>query len=164
MITSLMVARDRNSAIGKDNKLPWHLTDDLKLFKRNTLNHSILMGRKTYESIGNVLPKRTNIILTRSENYKVEGAKVINSIEDVYKYCESIKCEQLFIIGGGSVFKNFVSLAQYLYITEVDTEIEDADIFFPSVDLDNYNRLFSQPFKKGEKNEYNFTFNLYCKK
>ncbi len=164
MITSVMVARDQNGAIGKDNNLPWHLSDDLKLFKRNTVDHTVLMGRKTYESIGKPLPKRNNIILTHNLEYDAPGCQTVHSIEEAYDFCKDKGVEQLFIIGGGSVFKSFLPLAQLLYISEVHTSIEDADVFFPEVDLSKYIHIFTQPFKQSEHNDFDFTFNLYHKR
>ncbi len=164
MITSLIVARDKNGAIGANNELPWHLSDDLKLFKRTTLNHSILMGRKTYESIGKALPKRQNIALTRNTSFQAENIKVVHSIEDAYKYCQHSNCEQLFIIGGGEIFKEFLPLAQLLYITEVEAEVKNADVFFPDVDLSLYHKIYHENYSKNDKNDHSFTFNLYCKK
>ncbi len=159
-----MVARDRNGAIGKKNSLPWHLSDDLKLFKRNTLHHTILMGRKTYDSIGKALPNRKNLVLSHNQELKLNDAVVLHSIEETLDYCNEKKCDQLIIIGGGSIFSNFLPLAQLLYITEVDTIVNDADVFFSEVDLQSYDRIFTQPFEKNENNDHNFIFNLYKKK
>ncbi len=126
----MIVAMGKNNAIGKDNKLLWNISNDLKHFKKITTGHTVIMGDKTYESIGMLLPNRKNVILSLDKNYKVEGAEVRNSLEDVlneYKDSE----EEVFVIGGGIIYKLALPFADKLYITLVENSPEDADTFFP---------------------------------
>lgn len=124
---SFLLALDRNNLIGKDNSLPWHLPADLKYFKETTMGKTIVMGRKTYESIGKPLPGRKNIVLTRDLNYKAEGCSVVHSPEDVLKG-EQLG-DEIFVIGGDAVFKAFEPYVSRLYLTKIDYEF-DGDTYF----------------------------------
>ena len=117
-----------NRVIGINNSLPWHLSDDLKRFKSLTTNHSVIMGRKTFESIGKPLPNRRNIVLSNNKNLSFVGAKVINSIEDALLSSEDDK--ELFIIGGEKIYSSFLPLATHMYITRIHKKF-DGDAFFP---------------------------------
>lgn len=151
----IIVAISKNRAIGKDNKLLWKLSSDLKIFKKLTTGSSVVMGRKTYESVGKPLPKRRNIIISRDENYQIDGCEVVNSIDEALLLTGS----DCFIIGGGEIYKQTLPLADKLYITEVDVEIE-GDTFFPELSKD-LAVIKSQQFKADENNEYDFTFTEY---
>ncbi len=164
MLTSMIVAMDKNNAIGKKNQLPWHLSDDLQMFKRVTSSHAILMGRRTFDSIGKVLPNRRNFILTRNKNLKIDGAHIIHSIDEAYEQCKSMGIEQLFIIGGGKIFLEFLPLADLLYISEVDADIKDADTFFPRIDFSQYYKIYTQSYSANDKNDYDFQLNILRKK
>ncbi|MGX3020974.1 dihydrofolate reductase [Ursidibacter sp. B-7004-1] len=129
MNISLIVARTLNKVIGKDNAMPWHLPVDLAWFRQNTVGKPVIMGRKTYESIGRLLPKRPNIILSRS-NFIVEGAYSVASLEQAVRLAQSFAPEQeVMIIGGGELFKQAMPLANKLYLTEIQAHI-DGDTFF----------------------------------
>lgn len=128
MQISLIVARTRNHVIGKDNAMPWHLPVDLAWFRRNTLGKPVIMGRKTYESIGRLLPNRPNIILSRS-GFCVEGAHAAQSLEQAVEMAQQFATEEVMIIGGGELFKQAMSLAETLYLTEIQAEIA-GDTFF----------------------------------
>ncbi len=129
MKISLIVARTKNNVIGKGNQMPWHLPVDLAWFKKNTLNKPVIMGRKTYESIGRLLPYRPNIILSRSD-FKIEGALHATSLEQGLQIAAALSdVKEIMIIGGGELFKQALPLAQRLYLTEIQTEIE-GDTFF----------------------------------
>ncbi|MGX2967527.1 type 3 dihydrofolate reductase [Ursidibacter sp. B-7004-1] len=129
MEISLIVARTLNKVIGKDNAMPWHLPVDLAWFRKNTVGKPVIMGRKTYESIGRLLPKRPNIILSRS-NFSVDGAYSATSLEQALELAKSFASEQeIMIIGGGELFKQAMPLANKLYLTEIQTDI-DGDTFF----------------------------------
>jgi len=131
-----IVAADRNNNIGIDNKLPWHISEDLKYFKRVTKGHPVIMGRKTYESIGRLLPNRLNVILTRNTNYSVEGAKVLSSIDEAIKLsmnANEYDTSKVFIIGGSEIYKQTLDQADEIYMTRVDTELEKADASYPAI-------------------------------
>lgn len=160
MILSLIVAISKNYAIGKDNKLLWHLSDDLKNFKNVTLNKPIVMGRKTYESIGRPLPKRENVIITRNQAYKVDGASVYNNPTDAIR---SVAHEdEVVIIGGANIYSEFIDKVDKMYITYVDCELE-ADTFFPEFDKSKFKLESSYNHPKDEKNEYSWTFCEYTR-
>jgi dihydrofolate reductase len=129
MLISIIVAVSENGVIGKDNQLIWRLPDDLKRFKALTLGHPIIMGRKTFESIGKPLPGRTSIIITRNTDFKVDGALVVHSLDAAMKEAKKIEEQEAFIIGGGELYKQVLPVADKLYITEVNT-VTDGDTFF----------------------------------
>lgn len=128
---SLIVAIAKNGVIGKDNTLPWHLPEDLKRFRALTTGHHIIMGRKTYESLGRLLPGRTTVIVSRNADYKVEGALTAGSLEAAVALCKDDN--EAFIIGGAELYKDALKLANKLYITQIDLEVQ-GDAFFPEFD------------------------------
>lgn len=125
---SLMVAHDPNRIIGKDNKLPWHIPEDLAYFKKHTVGKGIVMGRNTYESIGRPLPKRRNIVVTRNENYALEGADIVHNLEDAVRLAEEMH-EEVMIIGGEEIFRSILPQADRLYITLIEQEFEGDTVF-----------------------------------
>lgn len=131
MKLSMIVAIGKRGQIGKDNKLLWHIPEDLKNFKNLTLNHHIIMGRKTYESIGKPLPNRTSIVLSHNE-FKQDGIFVCKNIDEAIKFCENNNEEEAFIIGGGELYKSTIDIIDRLYLTKVYYN-EDADTFFPTL-------------------------------
>lgn len=161
---SLIVAYDKNLGIGKENSLAWKLSDDLKNFKQITQDNYIVMGRKTFESIGRPLPNRKNIILTQNKKYEQDKCLIINNIQDVLNLAQSKPHYEIFVIGGAQIYKQFLEHADRLYITEVDTKIEDLDAFFPKWDKSNYKRIGHKEFQKDEKNEFDFEFSVFEKK
>ncbi|MFS0863277.1 dihydrofolate reductase [Fredinandcohnia sp. 179-A 10B2 NHS] len=158
---SLLLAMDKNQLIGKDNDLPWRLPADLAYFKRVTMGHPIIMGRKTYDSIGRPLPGRENIIVTRDRNYQVEGCKVVHSIDEIVQLGSETK-EELFVIGGSEIFKEILPYADRLYITEID-EVFEGDTYFPAFKKNEWNLISSEKGIKDEKNPYEYTFLVYEK-
>ena len=155
---TLIVAAAENNAIGKDNKMLWHLPNDFKYFKKNTLEHSVVMGRKTFESIGRPLPERRNIILTRDLRYASEEVDVANSINEVMNYCRDER--EIFIIGGAEIYKQTLPLASKVLLTRVHTFI-DGDAYFPEL-LDHEWRLVSaEKHEKDEKHAFDYTFEVY---
>lgn len=128
---SLIVAVSSNHVIGKNNTLPWHLPEDLKRFRALTTGHCIIMGRKTYESLGRLLPDRTTVIVTRNPNFQVEGAIVVHSLADAVEVCENDT--EAFIIGGAELYQQGLQYAHKLYLTQVDATVE-GDAFFPPID------------------------------
>lgn len=161
MIT-LAVAKSENDVIGADNKLLWHLSDDLRRFKRITSGHPIIMGRKTYESVGKPLPNRTNIVITRNQDWNSEGIKVVNSLEKALELAKEFDSE-IFIIGGGKVYEQSMEIADAIELTEVHHTF-DGDTFFPEIDLSVWKEVSRENFKKDERNEYDYSFVRYEKK
>ncbi|PPC97886.1 MAG: diacylglycerol kinase [Methylotenera sp.] len=127
---SIIVAVAHDGVIGVNNTLPWHLPEDLKRFRALTMGHHIIMGRKTYDSLGRLLPGRTTVIVTRNENYKVEGALVAHSLEAAIALCEND--EEVFLIGGAELYQAGLKLAHKLYITEIELDVA-GDAFFPKL-------------------------------
>ena len=134
MKVALIVAVSENNVIGRDNQLPWHLPEDLQYFKSVTMGKPILMGRKTYDSIGRPLPGRANIVITRDPNWTAEGVIVVNSLEDAMaegaQACNATESDEIMVIGGAQIYRDCLPIADKLYLTKVDAEIE-GDAFFP---------------------------------
>ncbi|MFA8439526.1 dihydrofolate reductase [Pueribacillus sp. YX66] len=156
---SFLVAMDRNRVIGKDNDLPWKLPADLAYFKKLTTGHTVVMGRKTYESIGRPLPNRQNVILTRDKQYTAENCVVIHSVEEALELMNK-KEDKYFIIGGSDLFEQFLPYVDRMYITFIDETFE-GDTFFPEVDMSNWKLVLKQKGKKDEKNRYEHSFLVY---
>ena len=161
MIT-LIAAISKNNALGKDNDLIWHLPADLKRFKKVTTGHPILMGRNTFESIGKPLPNRTSIIITRNNNYFVDGCLMANSIEQAIELTEG---KDAFIIGGAQIYKDALeqNLVDRLDITLIHHEFE-ADAFFPEINMEIWKEVAREDFKADEKNKYDYSFVSYEKR
>ncbi|MFT5216958.1 MAG: dihydrofolate reductase [Glaciecola sp.] len=159
---TLIVAAGENDAIGKDNKLIWHLSDDLKRFKSLTNGHHIIMGRKTFESFPKPLPNRTHIVISRQANYKVpDGVIVVNSLEDAIDAARSDA--QAFVIGGGEIYKQAMPLAAEIELTRVHQSF-DADTFFPQVDTSVWKETSNTSHDKDEDHDYSFSFLTYVRK
>ncbi len=156
MIISLIAAIDEAGGIGKDGGLPWHLSDDLKYFKRLTMGHHLLMGRKTYESIAGKLKGRPLIVLSRDENFSSEEAIVAHSLEDGIRIAEEAGEEELFVIGGAEVFSEVLSDANRFYLTRVHATV-NADTQFPEFEKSKWREMESESFDAGEKNDFAFT-------
>jgi len=162
MILSAIVAMDRHNAIGKDNQLPWHLPEDLKFFKRTTLGKPVLMGRKTYDSLGKPLKDRLNIVLSGQSNLQLpEGVLVYHSLDAALQKLESEQIEEAFIIGGGKVFEETINTVERLYITHVETEVEEAEVFFPHVDHSQWKKVWEEKHYADERHAFDYTFCLY---
>jgi dihydrofolate reductase len=158
---SIIVALSKNKVIGKDNKLPWKLPADLKRFKELTLGKPVIMGRKTFESIGKPLANRLNIVLTSDKNFKAEGVIAVHSREEAVKAAGN--AEEIMVIGGASVYKEFLPLAQRIYLTVVSAEFE-GDAFFPDFDLDAWKTVNREDRESDDKNHYHHTFTILEKK
>jgi len=159
-IVTLIAAASENNIIGKDNKLIWHLSDDLKHFKDLTKGHFVIMGRKTFESMPKALPNRTNVIITRKTDYKAKDAIVVNSLEKALKVAENDS--QPFIIGGGEIYKLSIDIADRIELTRVHTFIE-GDTLFPEINLEKWQEVKREKRLNDEKNEYDFSFLRYDK-
>ncbi|MCT4641515.1 MAG: dihydrofolate reductase [Bacteriovoracaceae bacterium] len=158
MIVSLIVAMAKDRAIGKNNNLLWHLADDLKNFKKCTLNKPIIMGRKTFESIGRALPKRENIVLTKNKNFKADGITVFYDLESALSYCKNKGEQEAVIIGGSYIYELSFPYISQMYITYVDAQFKDADTFFPKFDFSNFEILSSYSKSKDENNDFSWRF------
>lgn len=160
MIT-IVVAMGNNREIGCDNQLLWHLPKDLKHFKELTTGYPIIMGRKTYESIGKPLPNRTNIVISRKKDWFEEGILIVGNIKEALKFAKKID-ENVFIIGGGNIYEQTIDLADKLEVTLVDTELK-ADTFFPKIDEKLWRKTQEICHEKDEKNQYDFCFQTFEK-
>lgn len=163
MIISLIAAATENNVIGKDNDLPWHLTDDMKFFVQTTRGHHILMGRKNLESFGKLLPKRTNIILTRDQSFSYEGAVIFHDLKEAFQFAENNGEDELMVIGGGEIYKQALPYADRIYLTRIHTEI-GGDTFFPEFDQKEWKVVHEDYHPKDEKHQYDFTFYTFEKR
>ncbi|MEW5676924.1 dihydrofolate reductase [Flavobacterium enshiense] len=158
MITIIAAAAE-NNALGKDNDLIWHLPDDFKRFKQLTTGHYIIMGRKTFESFPKPLPNRTHIIITRQPEYTApEGCLVVSSLKKALEICP--KSEEVFIIGGGEIYSQSLSITHKIELTRVHTSLE-ADTFFPELNPKEWKLTFEEFHPKDEKHQFDFTFLTY---
>jgi len=160
MIVSAIVAVSRNGVIGKDNDLPWHLPTDMKYFKRTTLGHHVIMGRKNFVAMGRPLPGRTNVVITRNPDFTAGGSPVVHSVEEALKLAEQNGEAEAFIIGGGEIYAASMALWDRLYLTRVEAEVE-GDVFFPDWEASDWHKVYEEAFPADEKNEYPFTILQY---
>ncbi len=160
MIT-LIAAVAENNALGKNNDLLWHLPKDFKRFKEITSGHYIIMGRKTFESFPKPLPNRTHIIISRQKKYNPEGCIVVENLEKAFEVCP--KNEDIFVIGGGEIYRQTIAIAHRLDITKVHSSF-DAEVFFPEIDMTIWKLEFEEFHPKDEKHQFDFTFRTYIKK
>lgn len=174
MILSIISAIANNNEIGMKNTLLWNLPADMKHFRETTTGHPVIMGQRTFESLGTSkegllgrpLPNRRNIILTLDTNFKREDVEVYYSIESLEKALNKTlpKDEEAFIIGGGQIYKLFIDKADKLYITHVNASFPDADTYFPTIDKDKWEKIESKTHSKDELNAYDLEFVIYSKK
>lgn len=161
-IISIIVAVDENNAIGKDNKLLCHLPNDLKYFKSVTQGHTVIMGRKTFESLPNgALPNRRNLVISRNKSLHYDRAEIFPSLEDALNTCKNE--EEVFVIGGATIYREAMPLADKLYITVIHHEFEGADTFFPVIDNTEWKEISVQKQSVDEKNKYNHSFIIYTR-
>jgi dihydrofolate reductase len=156
---SLIAAMSKNRVIGKDGRLPWSLPDDLAYFKKITMGHPVIMGRKTFESLGKPLPGRENIVITENRNYQPKDCLTLHSIDETIAFCND---KNGFIIGGAQIYRQFLPYAEKLYITFID-EIFDGDSFFPEVNLEMWRLISQTKGKRNEQNPYEYYFLIYVK-
>ncbi len=162
MIISLIVAMDETGGIGKENRLPWHLASDLKRFKRLTMGHHLVMGRKTYETIGQPLEGRVLIVISHQKDYLAPGCQVAHSLDEALKIAEDHQENEVFIIGGGEIFEQTIDLADKIYLTTVHARV-GADIDFPKIDLGNWERIESEPEIRDGRDDYASDFASYLR-
>lgn len=158
---SIIVAIAKNNAIGKNNDLLWHISDDLKRFKKYTTNNVVIMGKNTFLSLPNgALPNRKNIVITDDITDKFENTDVVFSIDEAIEKASSEK--ENFIIGGGMIYKQFLPLANKLYLTQINKNF-DADIFFPEINFDEWKIEYKENVEKSDKNEFSHTFKIFSR-
>ncbi|WP_370279257.1 type 3 dihydrofolate reductase [Pontibacterium sp.] len=161
MRLAIIVAQAENRVIGINNKLPWHLPEDLRYFKQVTMSKPIIMGRKTYESIGRPLPGRTNIVISRQEGYAPEGVKVVPSLEAAIELAESIcvidGAEEAMVIGGAQIYEQALTRADRLYLTQVHASVE-GDAWFPAFAMEEWREVGREDFTAMEPNPYDYSF------
>jgi dihydrofolate reductase len=156
----LIAATSQNNALGKDNKIIWHLPDDFKRFKELTSGHHIIMGRKTFESFPKPLPNRTHIVITRQKEYAPEGCIVVNSIEEAFEICP--KNEDVFLIGGAEIYKLGLPFTDKIELTYINETFE-ADAFFPEIDFSEWKLTNEEFHAKDEKHAYDFSFQTFLR-
>ncbi len=158
---SIIVAIADNYAIGKENRLLWHIPEDLKRFKRITTGHTLIMGKNTFESLPvRPLPNRTSIVLSDIPGDRIEGCIMAYSLEEAIEKCPEDEC---FVIGGGMVYRQFLPIADKLYITWVH-RVFDADTFFPEMNMDDWELIEREKHGPGEKNDFSYTYSVYKRK
>lgn len=160
MIVSAIVAAAQNQVIGDGADIPWRLSSDLKYFKRTTLNHHIIMGRKTFDSIGKPLPKRTNIVLTRNPHYLGNGIIVAHTIEEALTVAYDNDEEEVFIIGGGDIYQHSMPFWDRVYLTRVDAT-PDGNVVFPKLLDTDWKLVSSESHVAGERDDFDFRFEVY---
>lgn len=159
---SIIAAIGKNNELGKENKLLWSLPADMKHFKEITSGHTVIMGQKTFESIGRPLPNRKNIVVTRNKDFSADGVEISYSLEDTLnKFIDT--GEEVFVIGGGEIYKQSIDSASKLYTTHVEAEDKKADTFFPEIIPMVWNEISHEEHKKDDKNPFNYTFSVYEK-
>jgi dihydrofolate reductase len=163
MIISLIVIADENNGIGKNNQLLCHLPADLKYFKQTTMGHTIVMGRKTYESIGKPLPGRTNIVISRQTDLAIEGCLVLPHLEDAIEHARYSGETELFITGGGTIYELTLPLANKVYLTRIHHRFE-ADTFFPLLTADDWQFVKDEKHNTDDKNKYDYSFQVFERK
>ncbi len=163
MKVSLVVAATENNAIGKDNKLLWHLPNDMMFFKNTTWGMPVIMGRKTFDSMQKPLRGRTNIIITRQEMQAPPGTVVVNNPEQALKIAEDTDAKECFVIGGAEIFNQFLDQAYRIYMTRVQTTL-DGDVFFPDIDQKEWELTDQQEFNADDKHAYAYSFQTWDRK
>ncbi len=163
MIKIIMAAKAKNRGIGKNNDLIWHLPADLKFFKQTTRGHTLIMGRKTFESLANPLPHRDSWVVTRNESYSAEGITVFHSLESAIKAGEQKGLESVFILGGGEIYRQSMALADKMILTEVHEDFE-GDTVFPEIDNLVWKEVGRIEHKADEKNKYDYAFVEYLRR
>ncbi len=161
MPLSLIAAVANNHVIGKNNRMIWHMPNDLKFFKETTIGHHVIMGRKNYEAEGKPLPKRTNIIITRQKDYRAAGCIVVHSLDAALELAKDD--DEPFIIGGAEIYKLALPLLTKMYITRIYGDFE-GDTFFPEIDYSQWKKIMEDPHDADERNPYPYTFFIYMRK
>ncbi|MDD5055911.1 MAG: dihydrofolate reductase [Candidatus Peribacteraceae bacterium] len=162
MIISMIVAADENNCIGAGNKLLWSLPDDMKHFRELTKGHPVIMGRKTHESIGKVLPGRRNIVISHRKDLKIDGCDIVDSLDRAIELVKDDPSGEAFIIGGGEIYRQAMERADRIYLTRVDGEFT-GDTFFPEIDEERWREVSREEHPADERHQYSFSFILYTR-
>jgi dihydrofolate reductase len=161
MTLSIIVILSTNNVIGRDNKLPWHMPADLKRFKNLTMGHHILMGRRTFDEIKKPLPGRVNVVITRDHHFAAEGVAISRSVDEAISKAEAAGDKEIFLIGGGEIFKQVIHRANRMYVTRIHADIE-GDTYFPDFDdVNEWQLVDAEHFEADEKNAYPYSFLTY---
>jgi dihydrofolate reductase len=160
MLLSLIVAATTNNVIGKNNDLPWRLPNDMKYFKNTTWGMPVIMGRKTFESMTEPLAGRTNIVITRQTNWKPEGAVVVNNLSDALFVAKDADSKEVFVIGGGEIFKDAIKKADRIYMTRIHTII-DGDAYFPEIEEKKWKLVSKRDCFADEKHKFDYSFQVW---
>ena len=160
---SIIAAIGKNGELGRKNNLLWNLPEDMRHFRDTTRGHTVIMGQKTFESIGHPLPNRTNIVVTRNRAFKADGVDISNSLEDTLNSLKNAD-EEVFVIGGGEIYRQSIEKADKLYITHVNKSFPDADTFFPKIDDNIWQKIKNKKYLNDNLNEYDLEFTEYLKK
>jgi dihydrofolate reductase len=158
MRISLIVAMSENRVIGRNNQLPWHLPRDLQHFKRTTLHHTVIMGRKTFESMGKPLPQRRNIVITRDRTYRAAGIEIAHGLDEAISLCKNE--DEIFIAGGAEIFRQALHGADRMYLTLIHAKIE-GDVYFPEVNWKEWTLLSDERFEADETNQHAMSFRTF---
>jgi len=164
MIVSAIAAMSKNRVIGVENDLPWHLPADMKYFMRTTRGHHVIMGRKTFESMGVPLKNRTNIVITRDAFYTASGILVAHSLHEALQIAETNDQEEVFIIGGAEIYKLSLPVLDKIYLTEIDLVVKGGDAFFPQFESPSWKIVKEEKNEPDERNHYTYTFKIFEKK
>ncbi len=159
---AIAVAIGENQAIGKNNQLLWHMPADLKFFKQTTSGHTVIMGRKTFDSVGKPLPNRRNVVITRDPELQIEGVELVNSLDEALEITKTEE-KPVFIVGGAEIYRQALPKTDKLYLTTIHHNF-DADTFFPDFDRSEWTVISSEPHKADEKNKYDYTFEVLERK
>lgn len=157
MILSHIVAVSQNFVIGRNNKLPWRMPEDMRYFHKVTDGHIVIMGRKNYQANGKALKNRTNIVLTKNMEFRPDDAQVVHSIEEALDLAGTYQPEEVFIVGGGEIYKMTLEMVDRIYITVIETEVE-GDAFYPEIDFSEYTIVSKIPKKADAKNPFDHTY------
>ncbi|SEL08720.1 dihydrofolate reductase [Parapedobacter koreensis] len=157
-IISAIVAAAENNAIGKGNELLWHLPNDLRFFKQTTSGHTVIMGRKTYESVGKPLPNRRNIVITRQPEYVLKGAEVVHSLDEALQRCTGDG--EVFIVGGAEIYRQALPVTDRIYLTRVHATLA-GDAYFPELDKPDWALVSAERHEPDERHAYGYTFMYY---
>ncbi len=160
MIITLVVAAARNNAIGKDNKLLWHLPNDMRYFKNVTWGFPVVMGRKTFEALGKPLTGRKNIVLTRQPDWKADGVVAVKSFDDALLLANEMDVKELMVIGGGEIYSALIDKARRIHLTRVNADLE-GDTFFPEIDPKKWKLVSQKNYEADAKHAYNYSFQVW---
>ena len=160
---SIIAAIGKNGELGRKNNLLWNLPENMRHFRDTTRGHTVIMGQKTFESIGHPLPNRRNIVVTRNRAFKADGVDISNSLEDTLNSLKNAD-EEVFVIGGGEIYRQSIEKADKLYITHVNKSFPDADTFFPKIDDNIWQKIKNKKYLNDNLNEYDLEFTEYLKK